>query len=130
MSRAIVDAYFAAFNQRRWDAMVALCADDVVHDRNEAGREFGAANLRAYLELTGLCYEERLEELAIMAGPGGRFAAEWVAVGRYVADEAGLLPARGQPYRLAGGTFLVVAADRITRITTYYNLQSFLDQMA
>lgn len=130
MSRAIIDAYFAAFNQRRWDAMVALCADDVVHDRNEAGREFGAANLRAYLELTGLCYEERLEDLAIMAGPGGRFAAEWIAVGRYVADEAGLLPARGQHYRLAGGTFLVVAGDRIIRITTYYNLQAFLDQMA
>ena len=69
MSRAIVDAYFAAFNQRRWDAMVALCADDVVHDRNEAGREFGAANLRAYLELTGLCYEERLEAL-LVALPG------------------------------------------------------------
>lgn len=130
MSRAIVDAYFAAFNQRRWDAMVALCADDVVHDRNEAGREFGAHNLRAYLELTALCYEERLEDLAIMAGAGGRFAAEWVAVGRYVGDEAGLLPARGQHYRVGGGTFLVVGGERITRITTYYNLQAFLDQMA
>ena len=130
MSRAIVDAYFAAFNQRRWSAMTALCADDVIHDRNEAGREVGIEHLRAYLELTRLCYEERLEDLAVMVGDAGRFAVEWTAVGRYVADDAGLLPARGQHYRLAGGTFLVIADGRITRITTYYNLQAFLDQMA
>jgi steroid delta-isomerase-like uncharacterized protein len=85
---------------------------------------------RTSCKLTGLCYEERLEDLAVMVGEGGRFAAEWTAVGRYVADDAGLLPARGQHYRLAGGTFLVIADGRITRITTYYNLQAFLDQMA
>jgi steroid delta-isomerase-like uncharacterized protein len=129
VSHPIIDAYFAAYNQRRWDAMVALCTDDVIHDVNEGGREIGAEPLRDYLERTGRCYEERLEDLAVMTGAAGRYAIEWTAVGRYVDDDDGLLPARGQHYRLAGGTFLVITADRISRITTYYNLQSFLDQI-
>ena len=59
-------------------------------------------------------------------GDGSRAAAEFVVNGEYIATDEGLPEARGQRYVLPGGTFLEVKASRITRITTYYNLRTWI----
>jgi steroid delta-isomerase-like uncharacterized protein len=59
-------------------------------------------------------------------GDGSRAAAEFVVNGEYIATDEGLPEARGQRYVLPGGTFLEAKAGWITRITTYYNLKTWI----
>jgi steroid delta-isomerase-like uncharacterized protein len=76
-------------------------------------------------------YEERLEDVVVMADASGRrAAAEFIVIGRYLRSEPGLPEARGQTYRLPAGAFLEIAGGRITRVTTYYNLQDWIRQVS
>ena len=130
VSREIIHSYYAAFNAGDWEGMVALLADDVVHDLNQGPRERGKDAFRQFLARMERCYRERLEDIVILEGPPGRMAAEWVVHGEYLADDAGLPPAHGQRYTLPGGAFFALDDDdRITRVTNHYNLQAGLAQI-
>lgn len=129
MTIGIIEQYYAAFNRGDWEGMVALVADDVAHDLNQGAREVGKDAFRRFLARMDRAYRERLEDIVVLAGPPGRFAAEWTVHGEYRADDEGLPPARGQRYVLPGGAFFAVEGGRITRITNYYNLQDWLAQV-
>jgi steroid delta-isomerase-like uncharacterized protein len=60
---------------------------------------------------------------------GTRAAAEFEILGSYLADDAGLPPARGQAYRLPVAATFAIADGRIARISTWYNLQEWLRQV-
>ncbi|WP_270935887.1 ketosteroid isomerase-related protein [Falsiroseomonas oryzae] len=130
-AEALVRAYYAAFSAGDRAAMCALLADGVVHDVNQGGRRTGLAAFRAFLAQMDAAYEERLEEVVVMAdATGTRAAAEFLVVGRYLRSEPGLPEARGQAYRLPAGAFLAIAEGKITRVTTYYNLQEWIRQVS
>lgn len=130
MSRELIDQYYRAFNAEDYAGMLALLSDDVVHDINQGAREAGKQRFSAFLKHMEACYSERLENIVIMANTEGtRFAAEFVVHGTYLKTDAGLPAARGQTYKLPAGAFLEVAAGKITRVTTYYNLQDWLKQV-
>jgi steroid delta-isomerase-like uncharacterized protein len=135
MSRAATEAlvarYYAAFNAGDAKGMLACLAEDVVHDVNQGGRRVGKARFAEFCEHMARCYEERLEDLVIMVSADGtRAAAELTVHGRYIGSDEGLPPAGGQTYVLPAGAFLAIDGDRITRVTTYYNLQDWLRQVA
>ncbi len=130
-AEALVRAYYAAFNAGDRAGMAALLAEDVAHDVNQGGRRVGLAAFRDFMARMDAAYEERLEDIVVMADASGtRAAAEFVVVGRYLRSEPGLPEARGQPYRLPAGAFLAIEAGRITRVTTYYNLQDWIAQVS
>jgi steroid delta-isomerase-like uncharacterized protein len=130
-AEALASAYYAAFNAGDRAAMCALLAEDVAHDVNQGGRRTGLPAFRAFMAQMDAAYEERLEDLVVMAdATGRRAAAEFVVVGRYLRAEPGLPEARGQEYRLPAGAFLEIACGRITRVTTYYNLQDWIAQVS
>lgn len=60
---------------------------------------------------------------------GARAAAEFQVHGEYLAQDAGLPPARGQRYALPAGAFYALKDGRISRVTMYYNLQEWLRQV-
>ena len=126
MTTALIEQYYAAFNAGDWDRMVGYLADDVAHDLNQGAREVGKDTFRRFLDRMNRCYRERLEDIVILAGSPGRFAAEWVVHGEYLADDEGLPPATGQRYVLPGGAFFDVREGRIARVTNYYNLELWL----
>lgn len=126
----LVLAYYAAFNRGDWDGMLALLADDVVHDLNQGPRETGRDAFSAFLARMARSYREQLRDIVVMASPdGARAAAEYVVHGEYVADDAGLPPAKGQRYALPGGAFFDLRDGRIARVTNYYNLQDWIAQV-
>lgn len=130
-AEALVRRYYAAFNAGDRPAMCALLAEDIAHDVNQGDRRRGIAAFQAFMAQMDAAYEERLEELVVMADAAGtRAAAEFVVAGRYLRTEPGLPEARGQAYRLPAGAFLEVAAGRITRVTTYYNLPDWIRQVS
>ncbi|MDC7807538.1 nuclear transport factor 2 family protein [Luteimonas sp BLCC-B24] len=126
----LIRAYYAAFNAGDRDAMLALLSDDVVHDLNQGARETGREAFAAFMRRMDTSYRERLDDIVVMtSGDGTRAAAEYVVHGEYVADDAGLPPARGQRYVLPGGAFFAIRDGRITRVSNYYNLEDWIAQV-
>ncbi len=129
-SVALIRSYYAAFNARDWDSMLACLSDDVVHDINQGRRETGKPAFRAFLAHMERCYREQLDAIVAMASEdGARAAAEFVVHGVYLVTDEGLPPASGQKYVLPAGAFFDVRDNRIERVTNYYNLPDWTAQV-
>lgn len=127
----LISRYYAAFNAGDAEAMIACLAPDVAHHVNEGQLRIGTDAFRAFCAHMSRCYDERLEEIVIMATrDGARAAAEFTVHGTYLATDDGLPPARGQRYTLPAGAFFSVANGRITRIVTHYNLADWIRQVS
>ncbi len=130
-ARALIRRYYEAFNSGDRPGMLALLTETVAHDINQGGREIGRDAFVAFLAHMDRCYRERIVDLAVMVdGTGTRAAAEFTVLGTYVGTDHPLPAATGQRYRLAAGAFFVLREGRIARVTTYYNLQDWLRQVA
>lgn len=126
-----VKRYFAAFNAGDVQAMLDRLSDDVEHHVNEGKIREGKEAFRAFCEHMNRCYREELTDIVVFDADGGkRAAAEYVVNGKYLATDEGLPEARGQSYRLPAGSFFTLEDDRITRVTTYYNLADWLRQVS
>jgi steroid delta-isomerase-like uncharacterized protein len=130
-TRALIARYLEALDARSIDGMLATVDDDLVHDVNQAGRRIGREAFESFMIHMARCYEERVGDVVIMTDEGGgRAAAEFTVRGIYRETEDGLPPAHGQAYTLAVGCFFEVDDGRITRITSYYNLEDFIAQVS
>jgi steroid delta-isomerase-like uncharacterized protein len=110
--------------------MLALMAEDVVHDINQGGCEVGVEAFRVFFVRMNRCYQERLTEMQLFVSEDGtRGAAEFVVHGTYLATDEGLPEAAGQTYQLPAGAFFVIENQRIKRVTMYYNLEQWLAQV-
>lgn len=125
---SLIRSYFEAFNRQDWAGMVALLADDVRHDINQGGLEQGRDTFAKFLAYMDRCYAEQIGELVVMAD-GDRAAAEFIVSGTYKRTDGDFPAARGQTYRLPGGSFFELRGGRIARVTTYYNLKDWLAQI-
>lgn len=125
-----VERYYAAFNADDSAAMLALLSEDVRHDINEGPSEHGKEAFRAFLSKMDAHYREQARDLVVMASADGtRAAAEFVIHGEYLRTEAGLPEAAGQRYVLPVGAFFELRGAQITRVTNYYNLADWTQQV-
>ena len=126
----LVARYYAAFNAKDWQGMLACVSEDVRHDVNEGARRDGRQRFGEFIAHMDRCYDEQLRDIAVMVSADGtRAAAEFIVHGTYKETDAGLPPARGQKYVLPAGAFLEIRDGEITRVTTYYNLKNWLKQV-
>jgi len=129
-TRKLVRAYYKAFNMGDAAAMHACLAPQVEHHVNQGGVRKGKAAFTEFSRHMADCYKEKLKDIVIMVGKGGkRAAAEFVVHGKYIATGEGLPPAKGQTYVLPAGTFFEIDDGLITRVTTYYNLKDWTAQV-
>ena len=127
----LVLGYYDAFNRGDRQGMLALLAEDVVHDLNEGRRETGKAAFAAFMQRMDASYREQLRDIVVLVTQDGlRAAAEYVVHGEYLHTDEGLPPADGQTYALPGGAFFDIRDDRIARVTNYYNLQDWIAQVS
>jgi steroid delta-isomerase-like uncharacterized protein len=127
----LIRDYYAAFNAGDRQALLALLADNVVHDINQGARETGRPAFAAFLARMDSCYRETLSDIVVMTEPSGtRAAAEFVFHGTYLTTDEGLPPAHGQTYVLPAGGFFEVAAGEITRVSNFYNLPDWIAQVS
>ncbi|WP_342246083.1 nuclear transport factor 2 family protein [Pseudomonas sp. OTU5201] len=126
----LVQAYYNAFNTGDMPTFLALLSEDVVHDINQGERQQGKAAFTAFMDKMNRCYKERLSDIVIMqSADGSRAAAEFVVHGQYLADDEGLPPAKGQTYVLPAGAFFHIHCGKIARVTNYYNLNDWVEQV-
>lgn len=126
-----IAAYYAAFNEGRIAGMLDRLHDDFSHHVNEGATRLGKAAFAEFCAHMSATYKEALKDMVIMANADGtRGAAEFVVHGQYLKTDPGLPEAHGQRYVLPAGGFFTLKEGKITRVTTYYNLQDWLRQVS
>jgi steroid delta-isomerase-like uncharacterized protein len=131
MSRDVIATYYDAFNRGDLDAMVATLHDDFVHHVNEGQARIGKAAFADFCRHMSETYGETLTDMVVFASEDGtRAAAEFTVNGTYLKTDPGLPEAHGQKYVLPAGAFFSLKDGRITRVTTYYNLNDWIRQVA
>ena len=131
MSKETIQRYFDAFNAGDSDTMLSLVSDDVQHFVNQGDVRTGRAAFAEFCGHMGVSYREELRDMVVFVSDDGtRAAAEFTVHGEYLQTDPGLPEASGQRYVLPAGSFFTLADGKITRITTYYNLQDWIRQVS
>ena len=115
--------YYSNFNQRNWQGMLDLLHFEIRHEPNQGDPRIGKEKFTEFLQMMDDAYEETLTDMVFFSEPGNtRVAVEFVVNGIYKKGEEGLPQAYGQSYILPAAAFLEVKEEKISRVTTYYNL--------
>ena len=123
----IIQKYYDAFNGSSMEVFFDLLTEDVIHDINQEGQEIGKSAFRHFMDAANRHCKERVVDLLIFANDSGtRAAAEFFVEGEYLVSVEGKPPAEGQTYRLRCGAFFELEHNRISRVTTYYNLKEWV----
>ena len=129
-AKQLIETYYQAFNNGDMDTFLSLLTDDVVHDINQGDREQGKAAFTQFMQKMNRHYREQLENIVVMANQdGSRAAAEFVVLGEYLSTDEGLPEAKGQTYRLPAGAFFDIRDGKVARVTNYYNLGDWIEQV-
>ena len=129
-TKALIAAYYSAFNAGRTDEMLSHLHDAVEHHVNEGGIRRGKEKFVEFNAHMTRSYRETLTDIVIFANEAGdRAAAEFVVNGTYLVTDEGLPEARGQTYVLPAGAFFAIRDGKIARVTTYYNLADWMRQV-
>lgn len=130
-TKALIAAYFDAFNAGQTDRMLDLLHDEIEHHVNEGEIRKGMKLFEEFNAHMTECYRENLTDMVVFANDAGdRAAAEYVVNGTYLKTDEGLPPASGQTYRLPAGSFFTIRDGKISRVTTYYNLGEWTRQIS
>lgn len=126
-----VKRYFEAFNAGDVQGMLDCLSDDVAHHVNEGQIRVGKEQFAEFCAHMNRCYKEHLTDMVVFEAEGGtRAAAEFIVNGAYLQTDAGLPEAHGQTYRLPAGSFFTLTGDKISRVTTFYNLADWVKQVS
>ena len=127
----LLQQYYDAFNRQDMEAFLNLLTDDVLHDINQGGREVGKAVFAAFMDRMNAHYREQIVDLSISSNEdGSRAAVEFRVLGEYLSTDEGLPEANGQTYDLPAGAFFEIRDGKVARITNYYNLQDWIEQVS
>lgn len=130
IAEATITAYYAAFNAGNIAGMLDTLHEDFAHHVNEGATRLGKEAFAEFCAHMSETYKEELRDMVVMANDAGtRGAAEFVVHGRYLKTDPGLPEARGQRYVLPAGGFFTLKDGKITRVTTYYNLNDWIAQV-
>lgn len=126
----LIARYFEVFNKGDAAAMLALVDDNIEHDINQGKTQTGKAKFEAFLNHMNECYKEELKDLVIFSSEDGkRASAEFMVHGTYLKTDGSLPPARNQQYVIRAGSFFEIKNNKISRVTTYYNLPLWIEMV-
>ena len=131
MSRDLISRYYAAFNAGNAAGMLDCVTEDVEHRVNEGGIRRGREKFAEFCGHMGISYREELRDIVVFCNEdGSRAAAEFTVYGTYLQTDPGLPEAKGQTYILPAGAFFDIREGKISRVTTFYNLNDWVAQVS
>ena len=127
----ILEQYYQCFNNGNYAGMLALLADDVVHEPSQGEPRHGLEKFREFLQHMERCYREEVHDpVFMMSSDGSNGAAEFMLSGKYLVTDGDLPAAKGQGYTLRVGTFFTFSGDKISRVSNHYNLGDWIAQVS
>lgn len=130
-TKDLIEQYYDAFNRQDMMTFLSCLSDNVVHDINQDGYQKGKKAFSKFMDHMNQCYKETAMDLVIMVNEDGtRAAAEFIIEGIYLATDKNLPEAKQQQYRLPVGAFFSIENNKISRVTNYYNMQDWLNQVS
>jgi len=129
-TKTLINKYYDAFNRQDMTAFLDCLSDDIIHDINQGNRQVGKDIFAKFMEHMNHCYRETATDLVVMVNEdGSRASAEFIIDGTYLVTDQGLPEAKQQTYRLPVGTFFTIKNNKISRVTNYYNLEDWINQV-
>lgn len=126
----LIQHYFNAFNRGDIAGMLELLDENIAHDVNQGKSQVGRNEFEIFLNHMDNCYKEELKDIVIMTSPQGKNAsAEFMVHGTYLKTDGNLPPARNQQYIIRAGTFFEVKNNKISRVSTFYNLGLWMEMV-
>jgi steroid delta-isomerase-like uncharacterized protein len=122
----LIQAYVDAFNQDDLEGQLAVLSDDIVHGINESETQVGIDTYRAFKLHMDSHYRERLNDVVVFEN-GHRGAVEFIVDGTYIQKDGDLPDANDQTYSIRAAFFADTNGEKITRITSYYNLKKWCE---
>ena len=123
----IVKQYYNAFNEKNFEGMLALLHPEVRHEPNQGEVREGIEKFTEFMKMMDDSYEETLTEMVFFTEPTyKRVSVEFVVNGIYKKGDEGFPEAHGQKYVLPAAAFLELTDGKISRVTTYYNLELWI----
>lgn len=122
-----VKQYYNSFNEKNWEGMLALLHPEVRHEPNQGEVRVGIEKFTEFMRMMDDSYEETLTDMVFFTEPTDtRVSVEFVVNGIYKKGDEGFPEAHGQKYVLPAAAFLEVTGGKISRVTTYYNLELWI----
>lgn len=126
----LIQQYYDYFNAGNLEAFMGLLDEQVIHDINQGETQLGKERFYKFMQHMQRCYDEKINQLIIMANENAsQLATKFIVEGTYIATDGDLISANRQPYRLVGGAFFEIINQKITRVTSYYNMNKWLEQV-
>ncbi|SEJ18492.1 conserved hypothetical protein, steroid delta-isomerase-related [Dyadobacter koreensis] len=123
----IVKQYYNAFNEKNFEGMLALLHPEVRHEPNQGEVRVGIEKFTEFMKMMDDSYEETLTDMVFFTEPTDkRVSVEFVVNGIYKKGDEGFPEAHGQKYVLPAAAFLEITDEKISRVTTYYNLELWI----
>jgi steroid delta-isomerase-like uncharacterized protein len=123
----IVKQYYNAFNEKNFEGMLALLHPEVRHEPNQGEVRVGIEKFTEFMKMMDESYEETLTDIVFFSEPTDkRVSVEFIVNGIYKKGDEGFPEAHGQKYILPAAAFLEVTEGKISRVTTYYNLEHWI----
>lgn len=127
-NQELVELYYKYFNSQNWAGMLSLVSKNIKHEPNQGEPRIGLEEFKKFLKKMDECYEENLTNMVFYAESSGqKFACEFIVNGKYKKEEIGLPAAHGQAYVLPASAFLTVENGKISRVSTNYNLEKWIE---
>lgn len=127
----IVRNYYLHLCNGNCDAIAELVDQGIVHEFNQGPTHIGIEKFREFLNVKEKHYKETIQDLFIFVDLSAhRAAAEFLLKGNYVQTYPGLPAATGQSYKIRVGAFFEFRNNKISRLTTYFNFESWLSQIS
>lgn len=117
--------YVESFNSGNEEGLLDTLHPDVVHEINEGGKEVGLDAFRKFREHMNMCYREQLRDVVYFEN-GDRGAIEFICEGEYISTDGNLPEAYGQKYSIRAAAFFEMKDEKLSRVSSFYNLREWI----
>ena len=129
-SEKMMNDYVAAWNAHDMERVLSFCTDDVVFEEVPMEKVWrGKKEAKDFAKDTFTNFPDFKIEVKSGFSAGDQGAGEWVMSGTFAHSSNPAMPATGKKFSIPGVGINEYSGGKISRVTNYWNLASFLQQV-
>ena len=122
--------YLTAWNTHDVEKLLSFFTDDCVYNCTPMGKvSRGKQELKDFISNTFTEFPDFKLEMKSAFNAGDRGAGEWVMSGTFAHSNMPGVTATGKKFSIPGATINKFSGGKISRVTNYWNLAAFLQQV-